>query len=64
MDPNYHAGTNDQLNFANGMQYVIFVMCLLVLALNLFVSIQFGRDCVSWEVVFVMGFVCKWKDTA
>ena len=54
-----HAGTQDQYNFANGMQYVLFIMCLCVLALNLFAALQWSRDCVSWEVVYVMVFVCK-----
>ena len=53
------AGSQDQLNFANGMQWLLFIACLLVIAVNVLAWVKLGRACASWEVVYVMGFVCE-----
>ena len=52
-------GSQDQLNFANGMQWLLFIACLLVIAVNVLAWVKLGRACASWEVVYVMGVVCE-----
>ena len=41
------------------MQWFLFIMCMIVIAVNFAALMWLGRDCVSWEVVYVMGFVGK-----
>ena len=52
-------GTQGQLNFADGMQWTIFILCLIVIALNFAAMFVLGKGSVSWEVIYVMAFVGK-----
>ena len=41
------------------MQWICFITCLVILLLNVYVAIRMGLKAVSWEAVYVMGFVCE-----
>ena len=57
--PIIRTGSNFQNSFAVAMQYVVFITCILILLFNAYVAARNGLRAVSWEVIYVMSFVCE-----
>nr|AHH02150.1 protein 70 [synthetic construct] len=51
-------GSDSQASFADIMQWVVFVLCMLVVVWNAINFFYYSRQTTSWECVFVMTIVC------